>query len=99
MKLRQRQPRRKDARHLDFIRSLPCCVCKDNTSTEAAHIRTKSLADGKRETGGGERPSDQWAVPLCSWHHARQHAMGDEMDFWREVGINPFLLAITLKAR
>src|ERR1017187_5515328 len=94
--LRQRQPRKRNERYLNYIRSLPCCICKDDTCTEAAHIRTASLAHDKRETGRAEKPSDKWAVPLCNWHHRRQHAM-NEMEFWREAGIDPFILAITLR--
>lgn len=96
--LRQRQPRQQDKRHLDFIRSLPCAICKDNTGTEAAHIRTSSLAHGKRETGRAEKPSDKWALPLCNRHHAEQHTM-NEIEFWNSYGIDPFILAITLKER
>src|SRR4051812_116248 len=61
--LRQREPRVKDNKHLDYIRSLPCCIC-GGIDTEAAHIRTASLEHGKQHTGMGEKPSDKWAVPL-----------------------------------
>jgi hypothetical protein len=92
MTLRQREPRIKDNKHLDFIRSLPCCI-----DTEAAHIRTASLEHGKQHTGMAEKPSDKWALPLCNRHHREQHSM-NEMDFWKCHGINPFILAMTLKA-
>ncbi len=96
--LRQREPRVKDNKHLDFIRSQPCCICKDDTSTEAAHIRTSSLAHGKRETGRAEKPSDKWTLPLCNRHHTEQHTM-NEMAFWKSYGIDPFMLALTMRAR
>jgi hypothetical protein len=94
--LRQRQPRIRDEAHLKFIRSLPCCIpgCGDNTSTEAAHLRVGSINHDKRDTGGGERPSDRWTLPLCSRCHRDQHAAGDELKFWAEHGINPFFLAM-----
>ncbi len=98
MTLRQREPRVKDNKHLDFIRSQPCCICGDNTSTEAAHIRTESLANGKRPTGGAEKPSDKWTLPLCNRHHREQHTM-NEMAFWKNHGIDPFMLALTMRAR
>ncbi len=98
MTLRQREPRVKDNKHLDFIRSQPCCICKDDTSTEAAHIRTSSLAHGKRETGRAEKPSDKWTLPLCNRHHTEQHTM-NEMAFWKSYGIDPFMLALTMRAR
>jgi hypothetical protein len=97
MTLRQREPRVRDERHLDYIRSLPCCICGDNTSTEAAHIRTSNLELDKDDFGWG-RPSDKWATPLCGAHHREQHAMGDEMAFWKKYGLDPFLIAITLRA-
>ena len=97
--LRQREPRQKDARHLDFIRSLPCCICGDNTSTEAAHIRSGSDDHGKRPTGGGEKSSDKWTVPLCNRHHTEQHKAGNELKWWASKGVNPFMLAITLKEK
>jgi hypothetical protein len=95
--LRQREPRQKDEKHLAYIRTLPCCICGDNTSTEAAHIRT--AAPGKRHTGMAEKSSDKWAVPLCSRHHREQHNFGNEMEWWKCHGINPFVLAMTLKER
>lgn len=95
--LRQRQPRERDEKHLDFIRSLPCCICGDNTSTEAAHIRTGSIGHGKRSTGMQEKPSDKWSLPLCNHHHREQHTM-NEMAFWKRYGIDPFLKAISLRS-
>src|ERR1700757_4147351 len=96
MLLRQRQPRVRDNKHLDFIRSLPCCICKDDTTTEAAHIRTASLEHGKDHTGMAEKSSDKWAVPLCGKHHREQHSM-NEMAFWEKYRINPFMLAMRLR--
>lgn len=97
MTLRQRQPREKDKKHLDFIRSQPCCICGDNTTTEAAHIRTSNPALGKDDFGWG-RPSDQWATPLCGAHHREQHTMA-ELKFWAKYGLDPFLIAIQMRSR
>ena len=96
--LRQRQPREKNERYLQFIRSLPCCICGDDTTVEAAHIRSVSLEHGKRWTGMQEKSSDKWALPLCNDHHREQHTM-NEMAFWKLYGINPFTLAISLRSR
>lgn len=96
--LRQRQPRERDERHLDFIRSQPCCVCGENTTVEAAHIRTGSIIHGKPITGMAEKPSDKWTLPLCGLHHREQHAT-NEMLFWALHGIDPFVLAIKMRAR
>lgn len=96
MNLRQRQPRERDNKRLEFIRGLPCCICGDDTSTEAAHIRTGSPEHDKPITGMAEKPNDAWTLPLCNRHHREQHSM-NEMDFWRCHQINPFILAMTLK--
>lgn len=93
--LRQRQPRQTDAQHLDFVRSLPCAVCGDNTSTEAAHLRSGELKYGKEQTGGAQKPSDRWVNPLCGRCHREQH-QGNEWRWWKSKGINPFTLAMTL---
>ncbi len=97
MTLRQREPRQKDARHLDFIRSLPCCIC-GAINTEAAHIRMPSLLHAKRPTGMAEKPDDKWALPLCNLHHREQHSTS-EVFFWSLRGIDPFLLAISLRSK
>lgn len=99
MELRQRQPRIRDERHLQYIRSLPCCICGDDTSTEAAHIRSGSINHGKANTGMAEKPNDSWCVPLCGKHHREQHAFGNELEWWKCHGKDPFLLAMTLRAR
>jgi hypothetical protein len=96
MTLRQRQPRERNEKHLKFIRSLPCCIC-GGIDVEAAHIRVGSINHDKASTGMAEKPSDRWTVPLCNRHHREQHTMA-ELDFWNHYGINPFTLAITLRA-
>lgn len=96
MTLRQRQPRERDEKHLAYIRSLACCIC-GAIDTEAAHIRTGSIGHDKPNTGMAEKPSDKWVLPLCNRHHREQHTM-NEMAFWKSYGIDPFMLAITLKA-
>ena len=93
--IRQREPRVRDEKHLNYIRSLSCCICGDNTTTEAAHIRTSNLEFGKDDFGWG-RPSDSWVLPLCGSHHRLQHTM-NEMEFWHLHGIDPFMLAMTLR--
>jgi hypothetical protein len=94
--LRQRQPRQKDAKYLDYIRSLPCTICGDDTTTEAAHLRTANIALGKDDHGWG-RPSDKWALPLCGAHHREQHTM-NELKFWANYGIDPFIEAMKLRS-
>jgi hypothetical protein len=35
---------------------------------------------------------------LCGKHHREQHAFGNELEWWKCHGINPFILAMTLRA-
>ncbi len=95
--LRQRDPRKHDKKHLRYIASLPCCIC-GGIDVDAAHIRaTPIYIDGKRQTGGGEKPSDCWTVPLCRAHHTEQHTM-TELSFWKKYQIDPFILAMELSS-
>lgn len=87
MTLGQRTPRAVSKSHLRFIRQMPCLICKDNTSTEAAHLRM--AGPGKPWTGFGIKPDDKWVLPLCGTHHRSQHS-GAERKFWDEAGIDPF---------
>ncbi len=92
-----KRKRVKNEGHLAFVRSLPCLCCGNNIETEAAHIRSGELMIGKWATGGAEKPSDCWAVPLCGRHHREQHAM-NERAFWKAQGIDPFRVAAFLYA-
>jgi hypothetical protein len=84
----------KDDAHLKWLRGLHCCIC-GNPNVEAAHIRSANALYGKRETGGSERPSDKFSVPLCREHHTEQHN-GNEILFWAKHGVDPFGLALAL---
>ena len=90
-----KQPRENDNAYLDFIRQLPCCICGDSTTTEAAHIRFADRRAAKRPTGMGEKPSDVWALPLCGRHHREQHTM-NERKFWIGKGLDPIFIALAL---
>lgn len=93
----QRRPRIHLPDHLAFIRTLPCLVSGDDTSTEATHIRFSDLTVGKRQTGKAEKPDDIWTVPLSSEQHRRQHTM-KEAHFWYEARIDPIKVALALYA-
>lgn len=90
-----RRPRRHDKAHLDFIRGLPCIVCGDDTTTEAAHIRMADARAGKRYVGMGEKPDDMYVVPLCGKHHREQHKLR-ESSFWDKIEIDPIRAALGL---
>lgn len=91
---KQRRPRERNEQHLKWIRTLRCCVC-GKPGPDPAHIRSASPLHGKRETGGSERPSDKWTVPMCRAHHDMQHSM-NELKFWAMQRIDPFGLALAL---
>lgn len=88
-------PRAHRAEHLRFIRQLPCVVCLENTTIEAAHIRYGDPTVGKRPTGMGEKPDDAYTVPLCGKHHRQQHSM-NEMAFWVSNKIDPIRVSLAL---
>lgn len=92
-----KRPRVKNEKHLEFIRSLPCLCCGNDIETEAAHIRAGNEFYGKRPTGGSEKPSDCWTIPLCGRCHREQHKM-NERGYWGERNIDPFLVALSLYA-
>lgn len=92
---KQKRPRVEDAAHLKWIRTLRCCLC-GAPGPDAAHIRSASALYGKRETGGSEKPSDKWTVPLCRTHHDEQHAAGNELVWWASKNVDPFGLALAL---
>ena len=102
---KQKRPRVEDVQHLKFIRTLHCCIC-GKPDPDPAHIRSANAIYGKRETGGQEKASDKWTVPLCREHHDEQHAAIDragpkgretaELVWWASKGIDPFGLALAL---
>jgi len=81
--------------HLDFLRQLPCLICGDNTTVEAAHIRYAEPKAAKPITGMGTKSGD-WAVPLCGACHRAQHKEG-ERRWWKDRGINPVEIAAYLR--
>lgn len=93
--MRTKGTRQKDAGHLKFIRELPCCICGDPTSTEAAHIRYTEPKVAKENPGMQQKPSDAFTVPLCGKHHREQHT-GNERAWWNGREIDPHYLALAL---
>jgi hypothetical protein len=75
--------------HLAFVRQLSCVACGKAAPSEAAHVRTGA------DSGVGMKPSDRYAVPLCSGCHAKQHRIG-ELTFWSALRIDPLNVALRL---
>ena len=62
-------------RYLQWIRTLPCSVCRTRRAVEAAHTGPRGL---------GQKSSDLSAIPLC----ARHHRTGD--DSYHKLGPRRF---------
>ncbi len=86
--------RKRDEKHLRFIRSLHCVIC-GAPWPEAAHLRSSNLTIGNDPAGMQQKSSDKWTVPLCNKHHAEQHR-NNEMKWWARQGMDPFGLALSL---
>jgi hypothetical protein len=86
--------RHRDDSHLAFIRTLPCVICGDNTTVEAAHIRRSDARIGKPITGIGIKPDDKYTLPLCGRHHREEQKLG-EGGFWPEKD-DPIVWALAI---
>ena len=65
----------RDRKHLDWIRSLPCCVTGGPPPSDPAHI---SAGNGK---GVACKVGDDNCVPLSWTEHRLQHSKG-ERSYW-----------------
>jgi hypothetical protein len=88
-----RKPK-KNGNYLAFLHSLPCVV-SGAREVQAAHLSYAAPRYGHYGRGKGSKAPDRWALPLSAVEHARQHS-GNEEDYWRSVGINPHVLALTI---
>lgn len=83
MGLREAPQIRSEA-HLQWLRGFECVAAGHGCCSgriEAAHLRTGT--DG----GMGVKPSDIWAFPCCTAHHAEQHSIG-EATFQAKYGLD-----------
>lgn len=90
-------PTRKPAKskdYLSFLHKLPCVVSGKH-EVQAAHVSFANPRFGHYGRGKGSKAPDRWALPLCAEEHALQHSM-NEAEYWRSVGINPHILALTI---
>lgn len=69
---------RQDEAHLDWIRTLPCCICESDGS-DPHHLL--SIKDAR---GMAMKSQDWWTVPLCRRCHDRLHkeAVADTEHSW-----------------
>lgn len=91
----QRQPRKHDEAHRKFIASLPRLICQDDTTTECAHVAMADLSVAKPVTAMAGKAHDYFTVPLCGYHHRKQHE-ANERAWWEQHGIDPVKVALAL---
>ena len=81
------EPKRiRSKEHLRFVASQPCLICGRSPS-HAHHVRyaqTKGLS---------LKVSDEFTVPICAVHHHHIHTTGKEQEWWRELNIDPLVVA------
>lgn len=77
------EPRRiRDRDHVRFVAQQPCLLCGRHPS-DAHHLRFA------QNRALGRKVSDEFTVPLCRGHHREVHRYGDEISWWKKVGIDP----------
>lgn len=91
----------RDQRYLKLIRQCPCVINNNHLNIEAAHIRFADVPGyNKPFTGGGQKPEDNWVLPLSKEMHnmgpQAQHNVGDEEDWWQGHGFDPLALCVSL---
>ena len=85
--LRLGEPKRvRSKEHLAFVKRKPCLVC-GRAPSQAHHLRFAQPRAMARKV------SDEFTVPLCNIHHFELHQFGDEKNWWKEMGIDPLLVA------
>ena len=77
-------------KHLRFVRSLPCCLCRRSVNVEPHHL----LRGVSR--GIGRKSDDRHTIPLCDVHHHAIHADGNETRFLAGYAVDGPALAAAL---
>jgi hypothetical protein len=84
------EPRRiRDREHVRFVSQQTCLVC-GRQPCDAHHLRFA------QNRALGRKVSDEFTVPLCRGHHREVHRSGDEVGWWKKVGIDPTVSARAL---
>jgi hypothetical protein len=73
-------------RHLAFVASQPCLICKTNPC-DAHHVKIA------QPRALGRKVSDEYTVPLCRKHHQDLHRNGSEAAWWENMQIAPIPIA------
>jgi ERF superfamily len=83
-------PRRyRNREHLRYVAQQSCLVCgrKPSDPHHLSFTQPRAL---------GRKVSDEFAVPLCRGHHRAVHRSRNERTWWKQVGIDPVKVALTL---
>jgi len=78
-----------DKKHLEYIASLPCLLCKagfysHSRGTQAHHL----LKPADKKRGMSLKAGDDQVIPLCHHHHAMLHTkFGNEFKFFEHFGL------------
>jgi len=81
------EPKRlRDKAHLKFVASQPCLVCGRQPSNPH-HVRFA------QPCALGMKVSDEFTVPLCRGHHRELHQVGNEIQWWENLKIDPLGIA------
>lgn len=65
-------------RYKDYIKSLPCAVCQDDTRVDQHHgIQLKGVMKG-----AGRKNPEMFSFPLCREHHDLLHMNLKEWEMW-----------------
>ena len=80
MKAQPKQTVERDKKYLDYIRSLPCTVCKCPAPSHAHHHPLEG------HSSVGLKTSDFRTVPLCFRCHDRVHRSG-RVSFWGNTDV------------
>ena len=78
-----------DRGHVRVVAKRPCLICRRQPS-DAHHLR---FAQARAL---GRKASDEFTVPLCRGHHREGHRCSDESERWRNIGIDPMVVARAL---
>lgn len=75
-----------DAKYLELIRQLPCCITGRPGPNDPHHLMG---GPAHAERGVGRRATDRWAVPICRVMHETVQPLGARREeaWFREHGI------------
>jgi hypothetical protein len=86
-----REPRVKDEKHRKFVAGLPCCVCRNNIETEAAHVRMSCLKSESDTSARGRNPQTDGAS-LSAGGITATNTRSESVSSGYELGSTPFSL-------